>query len=244
MGLLRNRGNFVVFATHPDHPNYGGQMRGRKLHLSIRYERKTKTLCNMLVVDTVEENSHQADRDICLNCIEMAERSIKIQRDDTTYSFTINTDASLYRDHGGVAAWACWIKSKHYTIKSSGLLPHGIPNSSVAELLAVEQALLLLDNLISESEFLQGQKILLYFNTDSKFTVQALTGDIRRQTHRVIIDRVRSLTSHYVIRPRHVKGHTKGHEPREWVNNWCDRQAKAIARARLEELNGNTTEKV
>lgn len=242
---LRERDHFVVMATHPDHPNYGPQMRSRKLHLSAMYERKTKTLCNMLVVSPVEKHSFEADRELCSNCLDLVGKTVKQQASPRNYSFTINTDASLYRDNN-VAAWACWIRSEHYLIKDAGLFPDDehIPNSSIAELLAVEQALILLDKLIATEPFLQDQTILLYFNTDSKFTVQALGGHIRKSTHRDMIERVRALTKRYVIVPRHVKGHTKGSVPREWVNNWCDQQARKLANERWRELNAKTTEKV
>ena len=164
-----------------------------------------------------------------------------------TYSFTINTDASHYAAHGGVSSWACWIKSSHYLIKDAGVFPEGVPNSSVAELLAVEQALFLLDKLIDSQEFLQHQlkngKILILFNTDSLFTVQALNGNIKRKVYSEIIDRVNALAARYEINPRHVKGHTKGTEPRTWVNNWCDKQARTLAYARLGELNGKQASK-
>lgn len=242
---LREKSHFVVMATHPDHPNFGPQMRSRKLHLAVMSKRKTKTLCNMLVVDAVHVGSTMSDRELCANCLDLAGRVEKKIITKQAYSFTINTDASLYRDNN-VAAWACWIRSEHYLIKDAGLFPDDehIPNSSIAELLAVEQALMLLDKLIATEPFLQDQTILLYFNTDSKFTVQALGGHIRKSTHRDMIERVRALTKRYVIVPRHVKGHTKGSVPREWVNNWCDQQARKLANERWRELNAKTTEKV
>lgn len=104
---------------------------------------------------------------------------------------------------------------------------------------------MLLDKLIDNEKFLQHQlengKILIFFNTDSLFTVQALNGTIKRKVYSEIIDRVRALAARYEINPRHVKGHTKGEVAREWVNNWCDKQARSKAYARLGELNGKTT---
>ena len=250
MRILKKEQHFVVMATHPDQPNYAPQARGRKLHLATTHRKKHKTLCNMLVVEGIELGSYGADRDLCLTCHKRATETIKKRFDNVTYSFTINTDASHYMAHGGVASWACWIKSSHYLIKDAGVFPEGVPNSSVAELLAVEQALLLLDKLISNEEFLQHQlnngKILVFFNTDSLFTVQALNGNIKRKVYSEIIERVNALADRYEINPRHVKGHTRGSEPRTWVNNWCDKQARTLASARLGVLNARakTTEKV
>jgi len=242
----------VVMATHPDKPNFGPQARGRKLHLATSHRKKQKTLCNMMVVEGIPSSplSTSMMRSMCLTCKAKSKEVIAKRFEGVTYSFTINTDASHYMAHGGIAAWACWIKSSHYLVKDAGVFPEGVPNSAVAELLAVEQALLLLDKLIDAEPFLQHQlehgKVLVFFNTDSLFTVQALNGTIKRKVYGEIIDRVRALAARYEINPRHVKGHTKGTVAREWVNNWCDKQARSLAYARLGELNGRTkaTEKV
>lgn len=250
MRYLKKDQHFVVMATHPDKPNFGPQARGRKLHLAAANRKRTKTLCDMIVADKVLQDSLEANRRICLTCDKRSKEIIHDRFDGVTYTFTINTDASHYTSHGGISAWACWIKSSHYLMKNAGILPEGVPNSAVAELMAVEQALLLLDNLIGSEEFLQHHlkngKILVFFNTDSLFTVQALNGTIRRKNYADLIDRVRALASRYEINPRHVKGHTKGEKAREWVNNWCDKQAKQLASARLGELNDRqiSTQKV
>jgi len=249
-GLAKDNQHFLVWATHPDHPNYQPQARGRKLHLSTTAKRNAKTLCNMLVVSGVTraEQKMMTSRETCASCIEAAKRIIKRRFEQTTYSFTINTDASFYPEHGGIAAWATWIKSTHYRIQQAGLFPDGLAaNSSVAELLAVEQALLLLDHLISEEPFLQRQDILVYFNTDSLFTVQALNGNSRNKQYRDIIERVRALTARYQINPRWVKGHTDGGDARRWVNNWCDEKARSLAlkrKKRLDRENRTTKAKV
>jgi hypothetical protein len=163
------------------------------------------------------------------------------------YSFTINTDAS-HHPETRVAAWACWIKSTHYKIQDAGLLPGVVPNSSVAEIMAVEQALRLLDYLIHSEPFLRaqldGEGIKLYINTDSLWTLQALNGNVRRSKHVAIARRIRSLTEGYTIEVRHVKAHTKIRDARSWVNDWCDKAAKKIVRTKVKELNGGTTEKI
>ena len=244
--IIKWNQHFVVMATHPDHPNYNTNARGRKIHLATTHKRNAKTLCNMMVVGGVETQSYFADRDLCITCKDKAEQIIDNRFNKTTYTFTINTDASHFPYHGGITGWATWIKSDHYTMKQSGLLPEGVAlNSAMAELLAIEQALLLLDNLIAEEPFLQQQKILVYFNCDSQFAIKSLSGHITGRAYQTIIKRVRGMAERYEIVPRHVKAHKKGRqEPREWVNNWCDQQAKALARGRWEELNAKATEKV
>lgn len=152
------------------------------------------------------------------------------------YSFTINTDAS--RDpNSGIAAWACWIRSSHFLIKRSESFPEPIVNSSVAELLSVEEALRLIDNLIDVQPFLQYYHkrgaIVLYINTDSMWTVHALKGIVKRSKHVKEAERVKSLANGFIIIPRHVKGHTAGENSRRWVNNWCDKQARKLVRRRM-----------
>lgn len=160
------------------------------------------------------------------------------------YSFTINTDAS-HEPKTGTAAWACWIRSSHYLIKEAGIFDDPLPNSSVAELHAFEQALVLLDKLIEEQEFLQYYRdrkaIVLYINTDSMWTVHALRGIVKKSKHVKEARRVKSLADGFIIIPRHVKGHGKGDTSRSWVNNWCDRAAKGLMRKRMEEINGKLT---
>lgn len=164
------------------------------------------------------------------------------------YSFTINTDASHSTSHGGVGAWACWIKSTHYLIKDGGLLEGPVVNSSVAELMAVEQALLLLDNLIDSQEFLRHYRnsgnIIVYLNTDSVWAIHAIKGIVKRSKHLEIAHRVKSLADPFEIQARHVKGHSKNPDSRSWVNNWCDRKARGLVRGKLEELNGTTKREI
>jgi ribonuclease HI len=158
-----------------------------------------------------------------------------------TYSFTINTDAS-HHPQTKVSAWACWIKSYHYKIKDSGLFPEPVENSSVSELMAIEQALILLDKLISHEVFLQTRSgIKLYINTDSMWTIQALSDNVKRSKHREVAGRIRSLTEGFDIEVRHVKAHRKVYNSRTWVNKWCDEAAKSLVRRKVSELNATKT---
>jgi hypothetical protein len=157
----------------------------------------------------------------------------------TGYTFTINTDAS-HHPQTKVSAWACWIKSSHYLIKASGLFPEPVANSSIAEIMAVEQALILLDNLIHDQPFLSSrtERIKLIINTDSMWTIQALNNNVKRSKHLRIARKIRALTYCYDIETRHVKAHTTRSDARSWVNDWCDKASKSLVRQRIEELNG------
>jgi hypothetical protein len=164
------------------------------------------------------------------------------------YTFTINTDASFSIAHGGVASWACWIKSAHYLIRDGGVFTTPVANSSVAELMAVEQALLLLDNLIDSQEFLRHYRdngnIVLYLNTDSVWAIHAMKGIVKRSKHLEVARRVKSLADPFEIIARYVKGHSRNPDSRSWVNNWCDRKARGLVRGKIEELNGTTKREI
>lgn len=162
------------------------------------------------------------------------------------YSFTINTDAS-FDQKTKIAGWACWIKSTHYKLQDSGLFPDPVDNSSVAELLAIEQALIRLDTLINDQEYLRHEMvngILLYINTDSLFAIGAIMGRLRTPKYLELAKRVESMTDIYTIDARHVKAHTKAKNARSYVNEWCDRAAKRHVRQRMEQLNVRRTAKI
>ena len=248
---LKYMGLCVVMATHPQNPNHTANSRGRVQHLSVSSKRETLTLCNMMVSFPVT-GVHASFNRPCSTCTsKLVSAKLKSRSTPATYqqaeippmsyTFTINTDAS----HDPVtktAAWAPWIKSSHYLIKQAGLFDEPVINSSVAEAMAIEKALELLDGLMAHEEFLRDHrdrgKIVLYINTDSMWTINALKGMVKRSKHVAVARRLRSLAESFVIIPRHVKGHSAGEDSRSWVNNWCDKQARGLVRARLEELNG------
>lgn len=241
--LLKLGDYYVMVATHPQRPNHDQHARGRSQHLAVSRKRGTLTLCNMMVSFPYPNWGEDRLTRPCLNCMERvtAKAYSPPPLPEHSYSFTINTDAS-HTDKGNIGAWACWIKSSHYLIKEAGLFPMPVPNSSVAELMAFEQALLLLDRLVSSQDFLRHHrdkgKILLYVNTDSLWTIHALQGVIKRSKHLAIARRIKSLTEDYIVIARHVKGHSGVQDTRSWVNRWCDTQAKGLLRKRIEELNG------
>lgn len=249
---LKYMGLFVVMATHPQNPNHSHNSRGRVQHLSVSEKQETLTLCNMMVSFPVIDWGHSSFNRPCQVCVsKVVTAKLKNRPEPLTYkqaeipamsySFTINTDAS-HDPHTKTAAWATWIKSSHYLIKEAGLFPEPVINSSVAEAMAIEQALMLLDNLIDSEEFLRDHrargKIVLYINTDSMWTINALKGLVKRSKHVAVARRVRSLAEPFTIIPRHVKGHSAGEDSQSWVNNWCDKQAYGLVRKKLEELNG------
>lgn len=148
------------------------------------------------------------------------------------YSFTINTDAS-HEPATNISAWAYWIRSTNFLFKDSGLLPDGVPNSSIAEILAIEQALLVVNASVAKMSGLTKGNIKLYFNTDSTWAMGAIKGEIKKGKHIAIAKQVQALAAGYHVEVRHVKAHRDTDSARTWVNDWLDKQAKFHVRNEL-----------
>lgn len=141
--------------------------------------------------------------------------------------YTINTDASF--DHKTqTAAYAYWIKGDDFHVKASGVLPVKVPSSHVAELLAFEKAIRRLDSVVMDRK---DTRIIA--NTDSMWTIHAMTGILKKSKHLTLIKAVRASARDYEFDFRHVKAHTHTADPRHWVNDWCDRMAKLALRTEL-----------
>lgn len=243
----------LVWATHPKTPNFSQNARGRVVHLATNKTQGELTLCNMMVSFPYEGDADWTNRSLCVVCdakVKMFKRKAaeppKKKHSDYQYTFTINTDASYIRTHGGIAAYAFWIKSSHYKLTGSALITEPVANSSIAELFAVEAAMWTLDHFIDEMPFLRQQRkqrgIKIFLNTDSMFTIRAIDGTHSPMSkHLEAIERVAAIPSCYTIECRHIFSHQKpGSEEyataRRWVNDWCDAEAKKITAARLKEL--------
>lgn len=236
----------VVMATHPQTPNHTRNTRGRVQHLAKSTKQGTLTLCNMLVSFEYPYTSFDKP---CAVCSAKLERELKGRQEamppeplSPKYSFTINTDASYTPKYGGVAAYAFWVKSNHYRLTESEAFNEPVANSSVAELLAFERALWALDQLVGSDPYLRDQRdrfgIRVYLNTDSMWTIHALTGKTRNTKHRAVINRVAAIPKYYELVPRHIRSHQRSDgSARWWVNDWCDRHARQELHARLEEIN-------
>jgi ribonuclease HI len=130
---------------------------------------------------------------------------------------TVNTDAGLKND--GSAAFACWIRSESYLIKAAGPLTSKPKNSNEAELAAILNAL----HIVSKDEYLRTADIIVV-NCDNKQALKVLR-DRRINGYEKYSAFYKTLLTKIScpIYYKHVKGHTKGRQPREWVNNWCDK---------------------
>lgn len=141
-------------------------------------------------------------------------------------AYTINTDAS-YSHRYKRGAWACWIRGDDYHVRKSGMFPQKLHSSFVAELLAFEKALQEINKIVPKEY--RGATIL-YVNTDSQFVVHTLDGTVKSKSskNRMLIKSIQHATKDYKVIPRHVKAHTEDlSESRSWINDWCDKAAKA-----------------
>lgn len=145
---------------------------------------------------------------------------------------TINTDAS-YAKFSQRGSYAFWITSNLGKITRYGVFKKKMNRPEVAEFMCIINAVYSL----SISSFTGVSKVIV--NTDCLNVIHLLNGDdvmIRRYNlnswgkHYVKIfnDMVNSSSLKGVtIEYRHVKAHTSTASRREWVNEWCDKYAKA-----------------
>jgi len=132
---------------------------------------------------------------------------------------TVNTDAGLRK---GKAAYSYWIRSEDVIERGSGPLKGEIKNSNEAELAAILNAL----TIVANNEYLRSADVIVV-NCDNKQALKVLRdkqiNGYAKYTafYNEILKRIK-----VKIFYKHVKGHSKGNTPRQWVNNWCDKNLK------------------
>lgn len=143
-------------------------------------------------------------------------------------SYTINSDASFSEKHRR-AAWAYWIKGEGFHVKASGMFKQNMPSSALAELLSFSQGLARVNDRVPAE---QRPGTRLFVNTDCMYVIQVLKNEVRQSKNMMIIRAIQHNCKDYEIIPRHVRAHTNNlTRPRSWVNDWCDKAAKAEMRA-------------
>lgn len=146
---------------------------------------------------------------------------------------TLFTDASHNPDLKTVGgAW--WAKCDGFqlTRQSCG---HNVPTSTEAELKVTCGAI---KSLLQRPEFLAWQAasptpVLLVVVVDCMAVKDAFAHPLRRLGRMTQEARDLAASVGVLIQVNHVPGHRGISTPRAWVNNWCDRMAKA-ARKTLE----------
>lgn len=134
---------------------------------------------------------------------------------------TINTDASL---KDGIASCAIWIKGDSYTKKHTSIMKGSFVDSNAAELAAITNGLFL----ASRDKIDDVDRIVI--NTDSSAAIRILSNGTDKDKYKVFYDKFYEIFEEVGIEVKFkkVKGHTRGKDSRHWVNNWCDRNARAI----------------
>lgn len=133
---------------------------------------------------------------------------------------TVNTDAGMKRN--GAAAFAFWIRSENVVLKGAKSFKTPMKNSNEAELAGILNAL----HIVAEDEYLRTADVIVV-NCDNTQALRVLeTNQINGYNkYKDFYKEIKSKIS-CPIQYRHVKGHSKGKTPREFVNNWCDKELK------------------
>lgn len=161
--------------------------------------------------------------------------------DNFAPTITVCSDASVSYEYP-VAAWACYIRTPETTIKTSGVLKEYTKSSSDAELQGLSNALYILD----KSKDLSAYRLIIYCdNTDALGDIavskrrKTTKGHMRKEFFETNILTILKKAKSYET--RHVKAHVHKSEwhatsSRNYMNDWCDREARSVMRLRVKEL--------
>lgn len=137
------------------------------------------------------------------------------------HTVTLNSDAS-FMPNTSAGGYAVWIKYRGTKITKSGRLT-SCKNSLDAELMSILNGLTIINRYIEKGW--EVEKIII--NTDCLGAVSKLN---KSEHDDDIINTYKELDLHDIIDFRHVKGHSHTNTKRNWVNDWCDKEARKYAR--------------
>ncbi len=149
---------------------------------------------------------------------------------------TLFTDAS-YCSRSRVAAYAAWAKADGRTVRHSGVLRQPVPNSAMAETMALVNGIHVA---IAAMRPPAASRIIA--QTDCLGAIQALSGLLRRaqviRQYEAVVAAYRDkvAASGVVVEFRHVRGHKGTVTPRNAVNTWCDEECRRLMRAARTEV--------
>ena len=144
---------------------------------------------------------------------------------------TLFTDAS-YCGRSRVAAYAAWAKADGRTVRHSGVLKQPVPNSSLAETMALVNGIHLV---IAAMRPPAESRIIA--QTDCLTAIQALTGMFRKarsiEQYAAVVAAYRQkiATAGVAVEFGQVPGHKGTIKPRNAVNSWCDAACRRLMRA-------------
>lgn len=147
---------------------------------------------------------------------------------------TINTDASFSKLYQR-GTYAFWIKSNKGKITKSGLLRNECSRPEIAEFRCIVNAM----HKLAEANWADITKVII--NTDCMNVIYLIARDNKKIKRFGLfpwgsdtLNKFESMVSSYrktflkgvPIELRHVKAHVSTKSDREWVNDWCDKEAK------------------
>lgn len=155
---------------------------------------------------------------------------------------TITTDAS-YSSKFNVGTYAFWITCNNGRYKISGQLKHPLHCSSQAEMKCICNAM----QFVVNNPNLFNPITRLIINTDSLNSIHLFTDDtakirrykLNKKSHKNILKTFK-LIKEKIDKPiifSHVKAHKHTNTPVNFVNDWCDKEAKAQMKLKLETFN-------
>jgi ribonuclease HI len=143
---------------------------------------------------------------------------------------TINTDASYSKTYQK-GAFAFWMVSNHGKICKSGLLKGDSLDPTHAEIKTISNALY---HLATYTGWTGITRVII--NTDSMNSIHLLTKNeraikkyrINRNKYQKEIQVFPALINKlkFNIEMRHVRSHVSTETAKQWVNEWCDSEAK------------------
>ena len=154
---------------------------------------------------------------------------------------TINTDASYSHRHKR-GSYAFWIISNQGKIARSGMLKRICHRPEVAEFMCIINAI----HALSISGWVNIEKVVI--NTDCLNVIHLLVGrnfEIRQYRlgfGKQYVAKFKQIVNNSTLKSipkniRHIKSHQEIKTPKQWVNDWCDREAKLQINKFLKSLN-------
>lgn len=132
---------------------------------------------------------------------------------------TINTDASFLMSKN-IGGFGIWIKCDHFTIKESGTFKNSISDSNEAELKALINAI----HIINKRKMFDHTLVI---NCDNQTVRQIINKGIAPKRFLIEIEMLKDLIKPYSeVYAKKIKGHCRGKNARQYVNNWCDTSSR------------------
>lgn len=150
-------------------------------------------------------------------------------------ALTINVDASFIQTKK-LASYAYWLSSDYGHWKGGSVFKDDVNDSTEAELKGIINALVVTFNEIKLRKINTIEQIYINCDSDTAIkvlvegeNVKSITGNILKYVplfyiYKSVLEK--NKFSNIVF--KRIKGHSNGSKPRNYVNNWCDLEAKKL----------------